>query len=426
MKPKPGDIVIITTTDEELQGMLMPRPEILEKGITVVKLSSGYNIGIENKKIKSVKVVKKHKKKAVKKVKSKKNPKLPTVAIISTGGTISSKVDYTTGGAAASYTADDFVAMAPELEKIANITAEPLMQVMTENMAAAEWMKIAKSVAKALQKADGVVVTLGTDTLHYVTAALSFLLKDLAKPVVLTASQRSIDRGSSDAFMNLICAVTAAATWDGAAVVSCLHGTSEDKYCALIRGTKVRKMHTSRRDAFRPINELELARVSPDGKIQMINKNYPKRNKKKTTVAKPFKDEVALVYVYPNMDSKIIDYHIKQGKKGIVLAATALGHVPTEGKYSLLPAIARATKKGIPLVIASQTLYGRVHPYVYTNLRELSIKLQTIFVEDMLPEVAYVKLLYAIAQNKKDVKNIMLTNVAGEITEKELPQSYLA
>jgi glutamyl-tRNA(Gln) amidotransferase subunit D len=423
MTAQPGDSVLITTTDEKLEGTLMPRPDILDKNITIVKLRSGYNIGIHNNTIKTIQKIKTKEKTKEKKTKQQHNPKLPTIAILSTGGTISSKVDYTTGGASADYTAEDFVAMAPELEDLANITATKVMQAMTENMSTQEWKTIAQEIIRVLPNVDGVVVTLGTDTLHYVAAALSFLLKNLNKPVVLTASQRSIDRGSSDAFMNLICAVKTAAQWNGAAVVSCLHASTNDDYCMLIRGTKCRKMHTSRRDAFRPINERELAHVYTEGTIKVINDNYPKRNKTKTTLTN-MQDTVALVYVYPGMDPNIIDYHIRQGKKGIVLAATALGHVPTQGKNSLLQGIKKATKK-IPVIIASQTLYGRVHPYVYTNLRKLSIQLNTIFVEDMLPETAYVKLQYALAQ-QEDTRKIMLTNIAGEITERELPDSFLA
>ena len=427
--PKPGDRIKIITEDKEVEGILMPRPGILDKDVTIVKLDNGYNIGIENKKIKKTEVIKEYKTRKTRKTKLKENPDLPSVSILSVGGTISSKIDYRTGGVYADYTAEDFVEMMPELSEIANLKAKKIMSVMSEDMNSTDWLKIAKEIEKELNSGtDGVVITQGTDTFHFSTAALSFLLKDLTKPVVFTAAQRSIDRGSSDAFMNLFCAITAAAKLDAAEVMGCMHGTLNDDYCLLIRGTKVRKMHTSRRDAFRPINDMPIARIFQDGKIEVLNKNYKKRNQEKTKAENKFEEKVALIAIYPGMDPKIIDFYIKEGYKGIVLAATALGHVPTtKEKYSLLKNLKKATDKKIPVIIATQTIYGRVHPYVYTNLRKLSIQLNCIFAEDMLVETAYVKLGYVLGQTKdlEKIKQLMLTNIAGEITTRSLPNTFL-
>ncbi|MBW3023193.1 Glu-tRNA(Gln) amidotransferase subunit GatD, partial [Candidatus Woesearchaeota archaeon] len=312
----------------------------------------------------------------------------------------------------------------PELKDIANIKARKIMSVMSEDLMPKDWIKMAQEVAKELKNVEGVVVTHGTDTMHITSAALSFLIKDLNKPVVITGSQRSIDRGSSDAFMNLICAVRAAANLNCSEVMTCMHGTTNDDYCLLVRGTKVRKMHTSRRDAFRPINEKALAKITTKGEIELLNENCKKRildKKIKPSVDMKLNEKVALIFIYPAMDPNVIDYHINKGAKGIVLAATALGHVPTNNTKSLIPALERAMKKNIPIVISSQTIYGHVHPYVYTNLRKLSIDLKAIFVEDMLPEVAYVKLMYVLGHVKKpeEVKEMMLQDIAGEITDRE-------
>jgi len=283
-------------------------------------------------------------------------------------------------------------------------------------------------VQKELKYADGVVVTMGTDTLHFASAALAFFLQDLNKPVVITASQRSIDRGSSDAFMNLFCAVSAAANSKIAEVITCMHGSENDDYCLLIRGTKVRKMHTSRRDAFRPINDLPLAKVLPDGKIEMLTDNFKEAKTGEAKLASYFEPKTALLYVYPGMDPDIINYSLEKGYKGIVLAATALGHVAVHGEKSLMNVLKKAMGKKIPVVISSQTLYGRTHPYVYSNLRKLSIERNCIFVGDMLPEVAYIKLGWVLGKtkNSEEVKKIMQTNIAGEITERSLPKTFLA
>ena len=425
----PGDIVKVITKHDVFEGILMPRPDVLDENFIVIKLGNGYNIGIDKKKIKKIELIKKYSPK--KPLKSELKPKkgLPNVTILSTGGTISSKIDYRTGGVYADYTAEDFVAMCPELADIANLKAKKIMSVMSEDMNAKDWILIAKEVEKELNSgADGVVVTQGTDTLHFTSAALSFLLKNLSKPVVLTAAQRSIDRGSSDAFMNLVCAVTAAVKFDGAEVMTCMHGTTSDDYCLLIRGTNVRKMHTSKRNAFRPMNELPLAKVFDNGKIDVINKNFRERSNSKVKAIDGFEEKVALISVYPGMDPEIVDFYVKKGYKGVVLSATALGHVPTLKKgYEVLTSIKKAIDKKIPVVIASQTLYGRVHPLVYTNLRKLSIQLKCIFVEDMLPEVAYIKLGFVLSQTKDldKVKELMLTNISGEITEGSDEKTFL-
>ncbi len=422
MKAKAGDRVRLTTSDGEFEGVLLPRPELLSQDITVLKLKTGYNIGIESKKVKKTVVLEEYAAPIPKARKLKLNPDLPTVAILSTGGTISSRIDYRTGGVYADYTAEDFVAMCPEFQDIANIRAAKIMSVMSEDLLTGDWLRMAEEIVKVIKDVDGVVITHGTDTMHFTSAALSFLLKDLNKPVVITGAQRSIDRGSSDAFMNLICSVTAAAKWDGAGVVICMHGSMEDKFCHLLRGAKVRKMHTSRRDAFRPVSDVPLAVVFTDGTIEVVDGSYQKRSKSSPSL-REIDPKVALVYVYPEMDPGIIDYHVKQKVHGIVIAATALGHVPTNNPKSLIPVLEKAVKAGIPVMICSQTLYGRVHPYVYTNLRKLSIDVGATFLANMLPEVAYVKLMVALKQ--KNPVEFMLTNIAGEISAREVDDSFL-
>jgi glutamyl-tRNA(Gln) amidotransferase subunit D len=423
---KPGDLVQITTDKEILKGILMPRPELLKENITVLKLDNGYNIGIEQDKIKQIKTIKGYTPIKPKKIQHKQDKSLPNVAILSTGGTISSKIDYKTGGVYADYTAEDFVEMCPELKDIANLKSKKIMGLMSEDINPDNWQEMANLISKEIKDVDGIVVTHGTDTMHFSSAALSFLLKT-GKPIILTGAQRSIDRGSSDAFMNLICSVNAAANFKGAGVYICMHGSSSDDHCLLIRGTKVRKMHTSRRDAFRPINEKPIAKVFPDANIEILNDNFPKKSDQ-LELDNKFEKKTALITVYPGMDPSILDHYIDKGYKGIVLAATALGHVPTiEKEYSLLEGIQKATKKGIPVIIATQTIYGRTHPFVYTNLRKLSVQNNCIFAEDMLPEVAYVKLGWVLAHTTdlKKVKEMMLTNYHGEITERSDSNAFL-
>lgn len=430
-EPQTGDTVSIQLDDGIVQtGILMPRPSLIAttEEMVSLKLKTGYNIGIKKSKIKFIHIIEKYKApEQYKKILSF-NAKLPTVSILSTGGTISSKIDYKTGGVYADYTAEDFVQMCPEISSLANIKAKKIMSVMSEDMIADDWKALAKIIYDELQTdVAGVVVTMGTDTLHFTVAAMSFLLGKINKPVVFTAAQRSIDRGSSDAFINLICSVRAASQFDGAEVMTCLHGTTDDEYCFLLRGTKVRKMHTSRRDAFRPINALPLAKVFVDKPIEIIDSIYRKKNSGRFSPEIHFEEKVAFITVYPNMDPDIIDYYLSKEYKGIVIAGTALGHVNTRAKKSMIPFIKKATDIKIPVVMSTQTLYGAVHPFVYTNLRKVSIEAGAIYVHDMLPDVAYIKLCWALGQTKSydKVKELMLTNVAGEINERTHVDTFL-
>ena len=311
---KAGDKVKVITIDQTYEGILMPSVDMSGKDTIILKLVNGYNMGIDKKNVINTKVLEKYKLIKHKETKIVFNKKLPTVSILSTGGTISSKVDYRTGGVYADYTAKDFVEMMPELKDIANINAKKVLSLMSEDMLPSDWTNIAKVIEKEIKSGvDGIVITQGTDTLHFTAAALSFMV-DCNIPIVITGSQRSIDRGSSDAFMNLLCSVKAAAHSDIAEVMTCLHGSSNDDYCLLIRGTKVRKMHTSRRDAFRPINDVALAKVRPD-KIEITNKNYKKADREKKlniSINTKFEENIALFYVYPGLDPDILEFYIKK------------------------------------------------------------------------------------------------------------------
>lgn len=426
-KIKIGDRIRITRGKESYEGILMPRIELGDLSSLVIKLPNGYNIGIKYEK--GIKIKKlgtewrivPRKAEPVKKIVFDK--KLPTIAIIGTGGTIASRIDYRTGGVYASFSAEDIALQLPELKEIANLKCKQIMEIMSEDMTPDRWIEIAHAVAKEINSGvQGVIVTHGTDTLHYTAAALSFMLRDLPVPVALVGAQRSSDRGSSDAVMNVACAANWVTNSDVAEVCIVMHGSMEDEFCYAIRGCRSRKLHTSRRDAFKAINEPPIGKIWWETrKIEILNENYRKRSDKKVRVEDKLEPKVALIKVYPGLDPEIFDFYLNKGYKGLVVEATGLGHTPTLGDYSLLPKIERATSLGVPVVITSQCIYGRTHPTIYHNLREL-LKRGAIFAEDMLPEVAYIKLMFVLTKAKdlEEIKKLMLANIAGEITERSV------
>ena len=415
MEPKPGNLVKIFTVREELEGTLI---ESHESGLVILKLKSGYNIGIKKEDITEIKVLP-VKDKTIRKDKRKLNENLPKVDMIITGGTISSRVDYKTGGVSWLTNPEDLFNMYPEIFEICNIRKVkiPFMKA-SENMDSKDWQEIAKEVSESLndKEVSGVIITHGTDFLHYTSAALSFFLGKLNKPVVLTYSQRSSDRASSDASLNLMCAARAAVS-EIAEVMIVGHGTQDDNFCYAIRGTKVRKLHTSRRDAFKSVNSRPIARIFPD-KIEVIT-GYNKRNDNKIKLDVSFNEKIALIKFYPGMEPEIFDF-LSQRYEGIILEVAALGHVAIdEARKNLLPAIKKAIDNGLIVCASAQTIFGRLNPRVYSPGRKLA-QTGIIFLEDMLSETAYVKLGFVLGhKNWKDkIKEKMLENLSGEMNQR--------
>ncbi|MFB6076299.1 MAG: Glu-tRNA(Gln) amidotransferase subunit GatD [Candidatus Aenigmatarchaeota archaeon] len=419
---EPGNRIEIEKSDKRYEGILMPRIASGNQNSLIVKLDNGYNIGIRFEDNVKIKKLSSPKKKEVC-MEMEFDEKKPAISMISVGGTIASRIDYETGAVKALMSPEELLEVAPELADFVNIKEilNPFSK-SSEDMKPEDWVKIAELCERELNKENikGVIVTHGTDTLHYTSAALSFMLKDLNKPVVITGAQKSSDRGSSDAGMNLICSARMALS-DVAEVGVCMHGTMNDDYCLFNKGTRVRKMHTSRRDAFRPINDLPIAKVWENGKIENIS-DYRGRNDGKVKIDNEFEENIRLITAHPGSDGSIIDYLVSEGCKGIVVQTTGLGHTPAEWRDS----ISNATDKGIPIFFATQTIYGRLNLNVYDNGRLLK-RAGAIPLENMSPETAYVKLGWVLGHTKKleEVKEKMLNNYTGELSERSLPETFL-
>jgi glutamyl-tRNA(Gln) amidotransferase subunit D len=421
---KPGDVLEVKKGKQSYKGILMPSE--FADDVLMLKLENGYNVGIKLDKSVKVKKVGHESLGKFPEAKYKRDKKLPTISLITTGGTITTKVDYKTGAVHSLSKPEELLFNIPELSRVANLNIISPFTVMSEDITSKEWSKLAEVVVKELNKKDvsGVIVTHGTDALHFTSAVLSFMIKDLNKPVALIGGQRSSDRGSFDGAMNLVCAAHYCLS-DIAEVSVVMHGESSDSYSLANPGTKVRKMHTSSRDAFRPINTLPLAKIYSDGKLEILKK-YNKRLSGKATLSNKFESKVALIKAHPGASPDIIEHYIKNKYKGLVVEAMGLGHVPTSTlnkKDSWLPAIKKAVKSGLVVCFAPQCLYGRLDPHVYRNLR-LMLDAGVIYLEDTLPETAYVKLSWALA-NTKDVKKTMTSNLVGEISKRIEPNTFL-
>lgn len=414
-----GDNIRITTDEGEASGVLMPRYESASENYIVIKLKNGYNTGIHIEKVKSIIKLQENEHVTitadVKAYETLENKDLPKVALISTGGTIASKIDYRTGGVRPALTASELYASVPELANYASIEPEILFSEYSENLTPDHWTIIAEKVVEKVRtgKYQAIIISHGTDTMHYTAAALSFALQNLPIPVILVGAQRSSDRPSSDAALNLLGATIFAIKSENAGVFVAMHaGTSDDTVACHI-GTRVRKNHTSRRDAFESIDVTPVAFVKNDGSVEMqkIGIHLAKRRQDTKIDAKTkFDSRVTLLKYYPGFDSKLIEHAASTGCKAIILEGTGLGHVSKQ----CFPALQKAIEAGIVVFMTSQCIWGRVRMTVYDTGRDL-LGLGVIPLSDIISETAIVKAMWALA-NTKDLKQLMKENITNEIS----------
>jgi len=414
----------VNTTRGSFIGTVLPRAENDDDQHIVLKIPTGYNVGIDITTINGM--VETGYKKANYKIPEKEfptTPGLPQVKLFGTGGTIASRLDYRTGAVIPAFSPGELYGAVPELADICNLETEKVFAVFSENMGPKQYMALAKAIGKEIEKGvDGIVIGHGTDTLHHTGAALTFMVQNSPVPIVLVGSQRSSDRPSSDAALNLMHAMHTAGHSDIAEVMVCMFGPTSDEYGLLHRGTRVRKMHSSYRSTFRTIGDTPLARVSRK-EISPIQKEYKHRRKDRNVNILPyFHPKVTMLYYYPGIQPDVLDTLVDAGYKGIVIVGTGLGHVNKE----LYPAIERAHAKGVHMYMTLQTIWGYVHMFVYDTGRDMMAK-GIIPAGNMLPEVAWVKLSWALGQTEdpEEVKKIMLTPINDEITEREPYNGYL-
>jgi len=405
-------------------GVILPRSETADDLHIVLKMHNGYNIGILAESIKTAKEV--GYKEAHYKIPEQDfpiDPAKPNVTLLGTGGTIASRLDYRTGAVIPAFTPGELYGAVPELADICNLKTIKLFGIFSENMGPEQWIALANGIGEEIKAgASGIVIGHGTDTMHHTAAVLSFMVQNSPVPVVMVGSQRSSDRPSSDAAFNLRCAVWTAAHADIAEVMVCMFGPTSDKYNLLHQGTRVRKMHSSYRSTFRTLGNVPLAMVEP-GKMTPIKQDFKRRRSdREVTIDPAFDDRVAILYYYPNMKPDMVDSLVDNGYKGIVIAGTGLGHV----NKPLYEPLRNAVKAGVHVYMTVQTLWGYVQMFVYDTGRDL-MDLGVVPAANMLPEAAYAKLGWALGHthDREKVKEMMLTPIANEITEREPFDGYL-
>jgi len=417
------DNIEITTPKGSFSGLVLPRSTTEDPLHIVIKMDSGYNTGVHVDSVESIKKIgRREGHYAIPEKEFPYDKKKPNVVLLGTGGTIASRLDYKTGAVVPAFSPGELYGAVPELADVCNLTTKKLFGVFSENMGPEQYKVLAEEIGKLIKEGtNGIVIGHGTDTMHHTASILSFMVQGSPVPIVLVGSQRSSDRPSSDAARNLINAAYTAAHSDLAEIMVCMFGPTSDDYGLLHMGTRVRKMHSSYRSTFRTLGEIPLAMVWSDRIVPL--KEYKKRRQDGDVKINPsYDDRVAILYYYPGMSPDIVDALVEKGYHGIVIAGTGLGHV----NAALNPALKRAVDKDIAVVMTVQTLWGYVHMNVYDTGRYL-LDLGIMPCENMLPETAYMKLCWTLGQTRdlEKVKDVMLTPIANEITEREPHNGYL-
>ena len=408
MKAKVGDFVELELKNETLQGTLMPS----KNKKTILKLKSGYNISIDDKRIVSEKLIKQSSEKSLSKIKQNKN--LPEILILHTGGTIASSVDYETGAVSSNFSPEALLSKYPELSKLCNIKSKMIFNELSENLNLKHYNILAKEILKEIGNIKGIVITHGTDTMVYTSAALSFALENLDKPVILVGSQRSSDRPSSDSFLNLYCAINFILKTNFNDVAICMHSSIDDNMCYILPSTKTKKLHSSRRDAFRPINSEPIAEVSKDN-VKMLK--YYEKNIEGRLKLKLFNEnlKIGILTVHPNLNNSEISCF--KSFDGLVIQTTGIGHVPEKS-------IDEIKKLKMPKAIVTQSIFGNVNLDIYSTGR----KLKPYVIGDKLDltlETAYIKLAWLLSNYPKQVNEMFGRNLRGEINDRLTPAMFI-
>ena len=365
--------------------------------------------------------------------------KLPRIRILHTGGTIASKVDYKTGAVVARFEPHELVASVPELAEIANIEAEKLGNMFSDDIRCQHWNKMIDASKKAFDDGcDGVVITHGTDTLHITSAALNFAWAGKGQappgPIALVGSQRSSDRGSSDAAENLIAAVYWAANAPkpcgtaGDSTVVVMHSSSNDGKCSIHPGVGVRKLHSTRRDAFQPVNSQPLGFINANsGDVSMeLTEGYQKllaENSREVCIT-PTKYSTTVRIVQfissPWLHEEEIEAVILTSPQAIIIHGTGLGHLPIDDPEKDAPentkvwrALTRCINRNIPIIVTTQCINGPVDMNVYSKGRKQIAMGMLGHGSVSSPDTVTVKAHWALSTDM-EMDKAMQSNLCGE------------
>ena len=399
-----GSTIEFTLKEKNLKGKVLG----IKDSYLNIKLENGYNIMVIPDEIK--KIINEDKINKIEREYSRESGQGTNISVISTGGTIVSKVDYSTGAVFPSLDISEITSRFKYIEKSYHVRSIPFLNILSENMEPEQWLQLAHKIVEESKRSEGMVISHGTDTMTYTASALAFLLKELSVPIIMVGSQRSSDRPSTDSYLNMEAAINFAASDFGEVGIS-MHSSISDDKIALLRGVRARKMHSSRRDAFRSIGE------NPVGYFQngLVNISGPYRKKSaSTSIFEKIEKRAGILYFHPGMETEDLSEYLEK-KLGVVIMGTGLGHISTK----FIDVIKEYTDSGRMAVMTTQCIYGTTDLDVYSTGRLLS-RAGVTWAGNILPEAALTKMM-VIMGNYPDFEwqKRMVTDMRGEILQRE-------
>jgi L-asparaginase len=307
----------------------------------------------------------------------------PRILILATGGTIT-MLRNEDGTLSPFREADVLLECVPELAQIAEVDLLALANIDSSNLQPGLWKTVATAIYERMDRYDGFVVTHGTDTITYTSAALAFMIQELPKPIVVTGAQVPLGEIGNDGHVNLINAVRVATS--NLAEVAVVFGSQ------IIYGTRAKKTSVFDLQAIVSVNEQPMGDI---GLFIKFNSTIRTRNRRKPLLQPTLNENVARIAVYPGFKPEILE-HLVEIHDGIVLEGYGAGHIPTETN-SLIPAIREATARNVPVVVSTQCIVGSTQMEIY-QVGRAALEAGAIPALDMTPETAMVKLMWVLGR----------------------------
>ncbi len=414
------EFVTLKFKDKEISGIILNE----DKEYLTLKLNSGYNANLKQSEVKILSKKKLDKKENKTEVKVNINSNLPKISILHTGGTIASKVDYKTGAVSSKFTAEELLGLYSELNETANLNAKMIANLMSEDIRFDHYNLLLEEIEKSIKEGtEGIIISHGTDTLHYTSSALQYSLQNLSVPIILVGAQRSSDRASSDAYLNLKAAIdfiifNNSQTKKYNRVGICMHSRIDCEEFNILDGINVRKMHSSRRDAFKQINYSPFALIK-NSKVMVLRKELLTSEIKEKLTYTKFDTKLKLGFFksHPNLfPEEIKGLSIYDG---VVVEGTGLGHLAVSefDKYTKinldnLKAIKELIKR-TKLVVGVQTVYGETNMNIYSSgryLLETGVKGNYM---NLTTESLFIRMAYCLSKSPKDFDKLWDENLEG-------------
>lgn len=321
------------------------------------------------------------------------------ILMIATGGTIASRAGNQ--GLEPNIDPLGLLEYVPEIKKICDVDSVQPFNIDSTNVTPEHWVLLAKTLQENYDQYDGFVICHGTDTMAYTASALSYMVRSSPKPIVLTGSQKPIDKEDTDARINLRDSFLYAASNEASDVVIVFQGK-------VIAGTRAKKIRTKSFNAFDSVDFPELARIR-DGKII----RYIVTKKSAAPVfSTVLNRKVGLINLTPGMDSAILDEYFKHND-AVVLSGYGTGGIPEGGYYGFYDVIEKWQDKGKTLVVTTQVQSEGSDMSIYRVGRGFKERFSILESYDMTYESILTKLMWILGQTNepKEIRKLFYESI---------------